>query len=81
MRTVLDFFGGQFELRDGKAVVPGGARSAAAWGELVGVSPDRGVEFFGKLLAKDDGWLASLFDSLARIQYTGARLFGRIRCA
>jgi len=28
---VLDFFGGQFELRDGKAVVPGGARSAAAW--------------------------------------------------
>ena len=64
---VLDFFGGQFELRDGKAVVPGGARSAAAWGELVGVSPDRGVEFFGKLLAKDDGWLASLFDSLARI--------------
>jgi hypothetical protein len=25
------------------------------------------VEFFGKLLAKDDGWLASLFDALARI--------------
>ncbi len=64
---VLDFFGGQFELRDGKAVVPGGARSAAAWGELVGVSPDRGAEFFIKLLAKDDGWLASLFDALARI--------------
>jgi len=64
---VLDFFGGQFELRDGKAVVPGGARSAAAWGDLVGVSPDHGVEFFGKLLAKDDGWLASLYDALARI--------------
>ncbi|MGD0046919.1 MAG: hypothetical protein ABSE42_07860 [Bryobacteraceae bacterium] len=64
---VLDFFGGEFELRGGKAVVPGGARSAAAWGELVGVSPDRGVEFFSKLLAKDDGWLASLFDALARI--------------
>ena len=64
---VLDFFGGQFELRDGKAVVPGGARSAQAWGELVGVSPDRGAEFFVKLLAKDDGWLASLFDALARI--------------
>ncbi len=64
---VLDFFGGQFELRDGKAVVPGGARSAAAWGELVGVSPDHGVEFFVKLLAKDDGWLASLYDALARI--------------
>jgi len=64
---VLDFFGGQFELRDGKAVVPGGARSAAAWGDLVGVSPDRGAEFFGKLMAKDDGWLASLYDALARI--------------
>ena len=64
---VLDFFGGQFELRDGKAVVPGGARSAGAWGDLVGVSPDRGVEFFGKLVAKDDGWLASLYDALARI--------------
>ena len=64
---VLDFFGGQFEVRDGKAVVPGGARSAAAWGDLVGVSPDRGVEFFMRLLAKDDGWLASLFDALARI--------------
>ncbi|MGB7763024.1 MAG: hypothetical protein WBL61_24535 [Bryobacteraceae bacterium] len=64
---VLDFFGGEFELRDGKAVVPGGARSAAAWGELVGVSPDRGAEFFSKLLARDDGWLASLFDALARI--------------
>ena len=64
---VLDFFGGQFEVRGGKAVVPGGARSAAAWGDLVGVSPDRGVEFFGKLLAKDDGWLASLYDALARI--------------
>jgi hypothetical protein len=64
---VLDFFGGQFELRGGKAVVPGGARSAAAWGELVGAPPDHGAEFFDKLLAKDDGWLASLFDALARI--------------
>jgi hypothetical protein len=64
---VLDFFGGQFELRDGKAVVPGGSRSAAAWGELVGVSPDHGAEFFMKLMAKDDGWLASLYDALARI--------------
>ncbi len=64
---VLDFFGGQFELRGGKAVVPGGARAAAAWGDLVGVSPDRGAEFFVKLLTKDDGWMASLYDALARI--------------
>ncbi len=65
---VLDFFGAMFEIRNGKAVVPGGARSAAAWGELVGVSPDQGAAFFDKLLAKDDGWMASLFDALARIE-------------
>ncbi len=64
---VLDFFGAMFEIRNGKAVVPGGARSAAAWGELVGVSPDQGAAFFDKLLAKDDGWMASLFDALARM--------------
>lgn len=64
---VLDFFGAMFEIRNGKAIVPGGARSAAAWGELVGVSPDQGAAFFDKLLAKDDGWMASLYDALARI--------------
>jgi hypothetical protein len=66
--SVLDFFGGNFEIRQGKAVVPGGARSAAAWGELVGASPDKGTEFIDRLMVKDDGWLASLYDSLARIQ-------------
>jgi hypothetical protein len=64
---VLDFFGGMFEIRDGKAVVPGGHRSAGAWGELAGASPDQGAAFFDKLMAKDDGWLASLFDALARM--------------
>lgn len=64
---VLDFFGSMFEIRDGKAEVPGGQRSAAAWGDLVGVSPDKGAEFFDKLISKDDGWLCSMFDALARI--------------
>ena len=64
---VLDFFGGMFEIRNGRAVVPGGARCEKAWGELAGVSPDKGGEFFEKLMAKDDGWLASYYDSLARI--------------
>ena len=64
---VLDFFGGMFEIRGGKALVPGGARAASVWSELVGASPDHGTEFFDKLLAKDDGWLASLYDSIARI--------------
>ncbi|MCX6631610.1 MAG: hypothetical protein NTW28_28700 [Candidatus Solibacter sp.] len=65
---VLDFFGGMFEIRDGKAVVPGGQRSAAVWADLAGAPPDQGAAFFDKVMAKDDGWLASLFDALARIQ-------------
>src|SRR5450432_721679 len=65
---VLDFFGGMFEIRNGKAIVPGGQRSSAVWGELAGASPNEGAAFFDKLMAKDDGWLASLFDALARIQ-------------
>ncbi|MDP9170052.1 MAG: hypothetical protein M3N54_05515, partial [Acidobacteriota bacterium] len=64
---VLDFFGGNFEIRQGKAVLPGGPRSASAWAELAGASPDRGSDFFEKLMVKDDGWLASLYDALARI--------------
>src|ERR1039458_9810290 len=64
---VLDFFGGMFEIRGGKAVVPGGARTASVWGDLAGASPDRGTDFFDKLMSKDDGWLASLYDSVVRI--------------
>jgi hypothetical protein len=64
---VLDFFGGMFEIRNGTVVVPGGQRSAAAWADLVGAKPEQGAVFLEKLMAKDDGWLASLYDSLARI--------------
>ncbi|HLJ45292.1 MAG TPA: hypothetical protein VKU01_04760 [Bryobacteraceae bacterium] len=66
---VLDFYGGMFEIRGGKAVVPGGARTEKAWADLVTVSPDKGAAFFEKLVAKDDGWLASYYDALARIVY------------
>jgi hypothetical protein len=64
---VLDFFGGMFEIRDGRAVVPGGQRSVAAWADLTGASPEKGTAFFDKLITRDDGWLASLYDALARI--------------
>jgi hypothetical protein len=65
--AVLDFFGGNFQIRQGKAVMPGGAKSAAAWADLAGASPDKGAEFFEKLMTKDDGWLAGLYDALSRI--------------
>src|SRR5580704_4722143 len=69
---VLDFYGGMFQVRNGKAVVPGGARSEKAWTDLVGVSPDKPGTFFERLVAKDDGWMASYFDALARITYSPA---------
>ncbi len=56
-----------FQIRDGKAVVPGGARSEKAWGDLAGASTDKGPQFFEKLLQRDDGWLASYFDALSRV--------------
>ena len=65
---VLDFFGTMFRIRDGKAIVPGGARSEKMWGQLAGVAPEKGLEFFQRLLAVDDGWLASYYDALSRIQ-------------
>jgi hypothetical protein len=64
---VLDFFGGMFQIRDGKAVIPGGAKAAPGWAKLAGAPPDQGAAFFEKLLAKDDGWLASYFDATSRL--------------
>ncbi len=64
---VLDFYGGMFEVRGGKAVTPGGARSEPVWAELVGVPPTQGGAFFAKLISKDDGWMASYYDAVARI--------------
>lgn len=61
---VLDFYGSMFQLRNGKAVVPG---PAAGWTELVGTSPDAGPVFFEKLVSRDDGWLTAYFDALLRI--------------
>ena len=63
---VLDFFGAFFEVRNGKAIVPGGDRTAETWAKLVGAPPAQGGEFFLRLIAKDDGWMASYFDCLLR---------------
>jgi len=64
---VLDFFGGMFEIRNGKAIVPGAPRTVAVWTELTGAPPDQGAAFFEKLIGRDDGWMASYFDALARL--------------
>ncbi len=64
---VLDFYGGMLQIRGGKVLVPGGARSEKAWADLAGAPPDRPAVFIERLVAKDDGWLASYFDALSRI--------------
>jgi hypothetical protein len=64
---VLDFYGGMFQVRNGRAVVPGGTRAEKAWTELAGASPDKPGAFFERLIIRDDGWLASYFDALSRI--------------
>jgi len=64
---VLDFFGGMYTIRDGKAVVPGGAKAEAIWSELAGSPVSDPAAFFDKLNSKDDGWLASYYDSLMRV--------------
>jgi hypothetical protein len=69
---VLDFYGGMFQIRNGRAVVPGGARSEKAWTELAGAAPDKPSAFFERLVAKDDGWLASYFDAISRITFSSA---------
>lgn len=61
---VLDFFGNMFQVENGSAVVPG---SPKVWASLVGASPANPGAFFDKLIATDDGWLASYFDALSRI--------------
>lgn len=65
---VLDFFGGMFQIRNGRAIVPGGAADERVWADLNGKNPDNGVDFFERLLIQDDGWLASFYDAVARIE-------------
>ena len=64
---VIHFYGAMFQIRGGKAIVPGGAHSEKAWAELAGAPPSNGAPFIEKLIAKDDGWLASYFDALSRV--------------
>jgi hypothetical protein len=67
LSPVMDYYGSQICIRNGRVQVPGGEEAEAAWKELVGASPESPGEFVLKLLKKDNGWLAAYFDSLARV--------------
>jgi hypothetical protein len=64
---VLEFYGGEINIRAGHVVVPGGASAEAEWKGLVGASPDSPGQFVLGLLAKDKGWLAAYFDTMSRV--------------
>ena len=65
--AVLDFYGSQISIRSGRVIVPGGVAAETTWKDLVGVSPRSPAEFVSKLLTRDNGWLASYFDTLCRV--------------
>lgn len=65
--AVLDFYGRELCISDGKVIVPGGPQATVAWKELVGADPASPATFVVKLLGKDKGWLAAYFDVLSRI--------------
>jgi hypothetical protein len=67
---VMDFYGSQICIRDGRVLVPGEARAEPDWKDLVGARPDSPGDFVIRLLAKDNGWLAAYFDTLSRLSRT-----------
>ena len=64
--AVLDFYGREICIRDGRVQVPGGPSADEAWNDLVGARPTSPDNFVFKLLSKDKGWLAAYFDVLSR---------------
>jgi hypothetical protein len=63
---VLDFYGREIYISNGKVRVPGGTAAEAAWKDLVGASPSSPAAFVSRLIAKDKGWMAAYFDVLSR---------------
>jgi hypothetical protein len=73
--AVLDFYGRELYVSDGRVKVPGGTEAEAAWKDLVGASPASPAEFIPRLVAKDKGWLAAYFDVLSRASRTQQAYF------
>ena len=65
--SLLEFYGGNLTIRNGKVSVPGGSAAANAWREIVGVGPDNPAKFVDALLTHDKGWLAAYYDAVARV--------------
>ena len=66
LAPVLDLYGRQICIRQGRVVVPGGMKAEKNWHQLVGANPGTPKEFIQELLTKDHGWLAAYYDAMAR---------------
>jgi len=64
--AILDLYGSQICVRDGRVAVPGGRNAEKQWQEMVGANPGAPAEFIRGLLAKDHGWLSAYYDAMAR---------------
>jgi hypothetical protein len=70
----LAAFGSRFAVRGGVVAVPGGAEAEAIWQAVVGESPRAPARFLQKLVERDLGKLAFLYDSVARLDPARQRL-------
>lgn len=64
---ILDFYGQELSIHNGRVEVPGGVSADHAWARLAGAKPTQTGSFVMHLLTKDNGWLALYFDTLSRI--------------
>lgn len=71
---VFAAFGSRFAVRGGSVAVPGGPEAEAIWLALVGEGPRTPARFLLKLLEREEGRLAFLYDSLARLDPARQRL-------
>jgi len=78
---VLAAFGARFAVRDGVVAVPGGDAARPSWEALVGESTGRPARFLARMLAKGEGRLALLYDSVARLPPARQRLALGVRDA
>ena len=71
---VFAAFASRFAVRGGAVVVPGGPGAEATWQALVGASPKAPARFLLKLVERNEGRLAFLYDSVARLNPARQRL-------
>ena len=63
---VLDFYGSQISIRQGRVLLPGGTAAEGPWKELVGVSPTfQAISFCNCWRKITDGWRRTSMRSLA----------------